>query len=113
MEICAPLKRQVKILGKIGLAALVSYPHPLHAQAERGTVIVVYFSKDKIVVAADSLTLIKGGGTEKQEYSCKIATLGKNMLFAAAGRTGYRKGAFDPLPEWTAIGEAQRIYTQH
>src|SRR5260370_37247648 len=98
MEICAPLKRQVKILGKIGLAALVSYPHPLHAQTERGTVIVVYFSKDKIVVAADSLTLIKGGGTGKQEYSWKVGTPGKKMLFAAAGRTWYLNGAFHPLP---------------
>ncbi len=107
------MKLQVKNLGKIALGALVSMPYPLHAQMERGTLLVVYFSQDKIVLAADSLNLIKGRGTEKREYSCKIVALGKDTLFAAAGRTGYRKGPSDPLPDWTAIGEAQRIYTQH
>jgi hypothetical protein len=108
------MKLQVKNLGKIALGALVYMHYPLHAEMERGTLLVVYFSQDKIVLAADSLTLIKGGGTEKREYSCKIAALGKNTLFAAAGRTGYRKeGPADPVPDWTAIGEAQRIYTQH
>src|SRR5258708_6794619 len=104
MEICVSLKWQGKILRKIALGALVAMPYLLHAQIERGTVIVVHFSKDKIVVAADSLNLAGEPGNEKTVYGCKIAALSGNMLFAASGLAG--KGPSDSLPGWMAIGEA-------
>jgi len=88
-------------------------PDLLHAQIERGTLIVVYFSKDKIVVAGDSLVLVREAGKVRRVYDCKIAALSKNMLFAATGFTGYRKGPSSLLPDWTAIGEAKRIVGEH
>jgi hypothetical protein len=93
--------------------ALVFMSLPLRTQIERGTVIVVYFSKDKIVVAGDSLNLAGEAGREKRVYGCKIAALSRNMLFAATGFTGYPKRPFDPLPGWMAIGEAKRIFSEH
>jgi hypothetical protein len=110
MKICTALKRHVKNLGKIGLGALVSMPYPLQAQVERGTVIVVYFSQEKIVVASDSLNLKIEAGSEQRECGCKIVALSRTTLFAATGYTGHRKGVLDPSPGWTAIDEAKRIF---
>jgi hypothetical protein len=88
---------------------------PTFAQIESGTLIVLYISDEKVVVAGDSLVAVKslqGVGHENQ-YGCKIVALGKHMIFTGSGITGYHKRTpTDSVPHWSLIGEALAAYNE-
>ena len=57
------------------------------AQVISGTIIIFNFTKDKLVVAADSLA--RNNGTGVPDYShCKIAAFGRKLIFATVGNSG-------------------------
>jgi hypothetical protein len=66
-----------------------------------GTIVVVGFSKDELVFAADSRAII---GERPDDTACKIVALEPDLIFAAAGTTGQG----DPKhPLWSATDEAR------
>jgi hypothetical protein len=87
------------------VVAAVSAP----AQVTRGTVGVIYYTNTEIIMAADSRSTDMYDDTLKDE--CKIAALGRNMIFVSTGVSGYDSG--DPRfqgANWRSAGEAHRIF---
>ena len=81
---------------------LCSYAFP---QVKTGTVIVVSYTKNKIIIAADSLVTIQkpDGRIEKNRHACKISALDKKVVFASAGGLG-------EIDKWSASEEARLAY---
>jgi hypothetical protein len=86
-------------------------------QVHHGTVGVIYFTDDKIVMAADSrdTQVLYGQTLTPIDSACKVASLGGEALFVSSGATGYSHNAgieHDPVPEWKNIDEAHRAYAE-
>src|ERR1700722_2238046 len=79
----------------ISLAAL--------GETKSGTIVVVGFSKEKIVVAADSRTHYSVSGKNRDD-ECKIVALKNDLLFVPIGKTGDQY-AISSL-NWDATQEA-------
>jgi hypothetical protein len=79
----------------ISLAAL--------GETKSGTIVVVGFSKEKIVVAADSRVHYSVSGKIRDD-ECKIVAVKENLLFVPIGRTG-NQYAISSL-DWDATREA-------
>jgi len=63
--------------------------HPASTQVNSGTVVIINFAKDQIVVAADSLTNNPETGPD---YSyCKIATFDHQLIFTSVGHLSMAK----------------------
>jgi hypothetical protein len=66
-----------------------------------GTVVVIFFSKDHVVLAADSRRTFSGGRHGYEDNQCKVSDLGQATIFAGSGVSGYNfgpeqtTGAFD------------------
>jgi hypothetical protein len=107
----ARVKKTLVFLGVLPCFTLA----PTFAQIESGTLIVLYISNEKVVVAGDSLVAVKslqGVGRENQ-YGCKIVALGKHMIFTGSGITGYQKRTpTDSVSQWSLIGEALAAYNE-
>jgi ATP-dependent protease HslVU (ClpYQ) peptidase subunit len=58
-----------------------------------GTIIVVFFSKDRVVLAADSRLTLSGGRSRYSDTQCKLSDLGHETIFAGAGMYGYDFGS--------------------
>ena len=68
------------------LIVLMAYPAP--AEVLSGTIIVFNFTKDEVVVAADSLA--GNNDTGIPDYShCKIAVLSHQLIFTTVGNSGW------------------------
>lgn len=65
------------------LALLMTYP--TCAEISSGSIVIFNFTKDEIVVAANSLATHHDTGTPDYSY-CKIATLGHQLIFTSVGR---------------------------
>jgi hypothetical protein len=72
------------------LAVLSVLSHSAHAQIDTGTVILIYMSQDKAVIAGDSLvgTARDGKMIPYSKKDCKLAALGSKTVFAGAGYGG-------------------------
>ena len=47
----------------------------------------------------------------QNDVECKIAALGKNMIFVSTGVGGYDSGdPRSPVPSWRSADEARRVY---
>jgi hypothetical protein len=65
---------------------LISYP--AHAQVISGTIVILNLTKDKTIVAADSLAVNQE--TRVPDYSyCKIATFGHQLIFTSVGNSAW------------------------
>jgi hypothetical protein len=83
---------------------------PTIAQIQYGTVGVVYYTKDKIVMAADSRGFIVGN-TTPDDSVCKIAAPYGKMVFVSSHAMAYRNlGYFDFVQPWSNIEEIHRAY---
>jgi len=67
------------------VAFVVSVIAGANAQIESGTIVILGYSKQKVVIAADSRES-DGQGAYRDE-ACKIASLNGKFIFTAAGRT--------------------------
>jgi hypothetical protein len=91
--------------------SLLCLIYPVAAQVEHGTIGVVYFTKEKISVAADSRALytqIDGRKLPPDDTVCKIAALGGNVIFVSTGTMQVRD--IPGVPDWNNIGMAQLAY---
>jgi hypothetical protein len=75
------------------------------AQLSRGTVIIFNFSKDKLVVAADSREITinaNGGESPPNDTYCKLSIFRHKIVFTSVGGAGYiQQGADDPVSGWS------------
>jgi hypothetical protein len=72
------------------------------AQVKSGTIIVIGYSKQKVVVAADSREELKPG--VYHDDACKITALNDKIIFLASGRTSDVTGG---IRGWDSIREAK------
>ena len=79
------------------------------AQITTGTVGVIYYTNDKIIMAADSRGTSSDG--TRTDAECKIAALGNDMIFVSTGVGGYDSGdPRSPTRSWRNADEAHRVY---
>lgn len=84
--------------------------YPATAQIQHGTVGVVYFTQDKISVAADSRGIIDQN-TPPDDTVCKLAAFGGDVIFVSAG--SIRNSSQSPLvPSWDNLAEARSAYNR-
>jgi hypothetical protein len=96
------------------IALLLASARAAFCQVHHGTVGVIYFTGDKIVMAADSRdTKVMHGQFLTEDSACKVASLGGDTVYVASGAIGYSHNVEnDPVPEWLNIDEAHRAYTE-
>ncbi len=70
---------------KIGMLYVLA-AYPALSQVQHGSIGVVYFTPDKIVMAADSRAMM---GTVPRDDVCKIAALGGDVAFVTTGTAVY------------------------
>jgi hypothetical protein len=76
------------------------------AQVTSGTIVVVGFAADKVIVAADSRGHMLG--KPPIDDRCKIATFNHNIVFTSTGAFGhYKEHPFEPVGNWDNIEEAK------
>jgi hypothetical protein len=98
---------QMKWLFWFGFFAITS--SSTLAQLQHGTVGVVYFTKDKVIVAADSRVLVRG--RSPADTACKIATPRGQMVFVSANVMSYTNGGIgDFVDSWSNNDEIHRAY---
>jgi hypothetical protein len=79
---------------------------PPFAQVRHGTIGVVYYTDDKIIVAADSRALISVD-SHSEDKECKIATPSGKLVFVSSGASEfYKVGA----QLWSNIEEIHEAY---
>ena len=85
---------------------------PAMAQILHGTIAAVYFTKDKIVMAADSRGVLGLGKTPVPDNTeCKIATPDGRMMFVSSGLSGYMPiDPRDMIRPWSNVQEIHRAY---
>lgn len=57
-----------------------------------GTVVVIYFSNEKVVLAADSRLTFSGGSHGYEDVQCKVSDLGQSVIFVGSGVSGFNFG---------------------
>lgn len=90
---------------------------------ERGTVVVVYYTTDKIIMAADSRVVSLDPNKPPQDDACKIATPDGKIVFASAGIENYASAnnqailgsyasALDFVQSWSNADEIHKAYQE-
>src|SRR4029077_17580065 len=98
---------QMRWLLPLALFPIIS--SPALAQIQHGTVAVIYYSKDKIIMAADSRALNENAPPSDSE--CKVAALYGKIIFVSSGAAVYEKGSRgDRVGSWTNTEENRRAY---
>lgn len=70
---------------KIAIAVAIFVAYRAVAQIKHGTVIILNFSKDELIVAADSRGNNSNSTAPPDDTQCKIIQLGHKMLFTTSG----------------------------
>jgi hypothetical protein len=78
--------------------------HSALAEFESSTLVVVYFSDQQVVVAADSLTGFEEPPYSKSQYGCKIVAMNHDTAFAGTGLLGIPN-------KWSLKSEAMKVGT--
>lgn len=95
--------------GFFWLVFLATSSSPTLAQLQHGTVAVVYFTKDKIIMAADSRELVRN--VPQDDTACKVVAPRGEMVFVSSNYIGYRNaGVGDPVDSWSNNEEIHRAY---
>jgi len=74
-----------------------------------GTVVIVFFSNDRVVLAADSRRTFSGGRRGYEDTRCKVSDLGNDAIFAGAGVSGYDFGPEQTTPVFDTRKTAQNV----
>ncbi len=70
------------------LVLILLMTYSAHAQVISGSIVIFSFTKDKLVVAADSLANNEYFGTPDYSH-CKIAAFNHQLIFTSVGATGF------------------------
>jgi hypothetical protein len=73
-----------------------------------GTVIVIFFSGTKVILAADSRVTYSGAMATHEDRQCKVADLGHETIFSASGFTKYKFDQDARMPKFDVYREARR-----
>jgi hypothetical protein len=93
---------------KLALFVVAFIPNAALSQISSGTVIVINFTKDKVVVAADSGVISGVSGKQAENTECKISTFGHRFVFASAGALRHsRLSNADPTEGWDSFDIAR------
>jgi hypothetical protein len=98
-------KTSAKTLALVISLALVSAS--AFAQVESGTVFIIGYSNNKIIMAADSRAVDEGKAP--QDDQCKITILGNKFLFATTGRTSDSNSG---VVGWDAVVQARQAFAE-
>lgn len=80
------------------------------SEVNHGTIAVIYYTQDKIIVASDSRALFYSD-RPPDDTQCKIAAFDGKFLFVSAGLAGsVRRRVDDPVPPWTNQDLARLAY---
>jgi hypothetical protein len=77
------------------------------AQVEHGTVVVVYFTPDKIIMAADSRVIRIGQNIPPNDEECKITVIRGQVIFSSANVASYTAPGSDVVESWKNADEAR------
>ena len=96
---------------KLALLVVALIPNVALSQISSGTVIVINFTKDKLVVAADSGVTSNEPGKQAENTECKISTFDHKFVFAAAGALRHRRvNKADPTEGWDSFDIAREAF---
>jgi hypothetical protein len=85
---------------------------PTLAQIQHGTIGVVYYTKDKIIVAADSRVLPSFVNASPDDNECKVTTPYGKLVFVSSGAAAYHNGGVaGSVQSWSNIEEIHRAYS--
>jgi hypothetical protein len=73
-----------------------------------GTVIVIFFSETKVILAADSRVTYSGAAATHEDRQCKVADLDHETIFSASGFTRYKFDQDPRMPRFDVYQEAKR-----
>jgi len=92
------------------LSSVILAAHSAYSQVGSGTVIIVNFSKDKLVVSADSRAIYPDRNRPPDDSQCKLATFDHKTLFATGGNAAYLRDTVNDIPigEWRNADEDAR-----
>jgi hypothetical protein len=94
---------------KYALACALLMAYSASAQVQFGSVVVIDFAKDHLVVAADSRSRYGINGPIN-DSTCKIAAFNHQVIFTNVGYSAYTKiSLLDPVESWDNIEEAYSI----
>lgn len=82
---------------------LLLMPYPARAQVGSGTIVVFNFSKNQIVVAADSRMVRDQNINAPDDSYCKIAALSHQFIFTAVGHNNFASFVPTLLQSWDNI----------
>lgn len=88
------MKMRTLIVGLIMLTAYQAY-----AQAVSGTIVIMNFTKDELVVAADSRATHVSTGAPDDTF-CKISAFGHKFVFTSVGTSAWERTDGSPFPSW-------------
>ena len=81
----------------------------LWAGLRRGTEIVIFYSHERIIIAADSRATITGEKVKHRDGQCKVFELADKVLFAGAGLVGHDYQNKDDSDSWDAYEQARMV----
>ena len=88
---------------------LVAYP--ASSQISSGTIIIINFSKDNLVIAADSRGVHADPRRPPDDARCKISVFGHKVLFATSNGLSFTKtDPFDLADEWDTTSVAHEAF---
>jgi hypothetical protein len=96
---CSRAARASRQMRKTIVLLIMLMSRPVIAQIRSGTIVVFDFTKDELVVAADSRSITKPGVPPGE--SCKIAAFHHEFIFTNVGSISYvRIDPTDPIADW-------------
>jgi hypothetical protein len=98
----------MKCLFMLLLALLVVAIPVAAAQVQYGSVGVVYYTDEKVIVAADSRGSWSQENASADDSACKIATPKRQLVFVSTNAAGYRDDSDPTVAPWTNIEEIRR-----
>lgn len=94
---------------KLLLALLVTASTYAMGEIKSGTAIVIFYSKQRVVIAGESRVILVGKTVGSRDDECKVFALDKRFVFAASGMTGHYYLPGETGEPWSALQEAFRL----
>jgi len=83
-----PLNANLRHTSRVFLLWIAFFSPRALAQADSGTIVVINFAKDEVVVAADSRAIRQDTGVPDNSY-CKVAVFRHQFIFASVGASRF------------------------
>ena len=91
------------------LLCLAPVPHT--GGPKSGTIVLTFYTKEKVVFAAESRLKLTGTSVEYREDACKVRAVQKKFIFATSGLNGYEH-VYGHGVSWDGYGAPARLVDQ-